>query len=598
MKRISHLSLFRRLSQFSIRRQLFILYLPVVFLSTVTIGLLLVYDSTKQLTGNYQHLAELNAQRVKSVLFDTTNTLTNTASSLSNDTHLRQLLTANYLDDQEAIVDINSYDQLDEIRNLQTSIAKLTIYTTNQTIPNYKYFQQADDTIQATAWYQRALKQPDAFLMTMPEDYKANHLSLYKTLPLPLSKETAVLEIQVDYNYLSNRLRNSSYELELQLNDDVIFYSDKINQVGEPGQLTALSEPQTSAAFLKNDGTKVLLTKSTLPMSNKEDIITIYSADTNAYRNLRANLIRWSTIVLVILITTFIIVFLFARFFTKRISQLQQAVYFASIEDYDFFQNISGEDEISQISLDFHKIIQRIKKKEEEIYRSRLAQQELLTQQQQMEFNILAGQINPHFLFNTLETIRMMALTSGNSDVVYAIKLLAKSMRYTLEAHGTKRTSLEESLDAVHVYVKIQRMRFGDRVNFSYSVSNEIDQKEVQILPLLIQPLVENAISHGLEGITYPGFVRLTITKDGHDLVIVVQDNGSGIPPEKLEHLQQKIKTPSTHAKKNIGLANVNHRVKMFYGPEYGLTIESVLGSGTQVTLRIHDLSQDSFSPR
>ncbi|OTE83923.1 hypothetical protein B1K96_38670, partial [Escherichia coli] len=73
----------------------------------------------------------------------------------------------------------------------------------------------------------------------------------------------------------------------------------------------------------------------------------------------------------------------------------------------------------------------------------RLAQQELLTQQQQMEFNILAGQINPHFLFNTLETIRMMALTSGNSDVVYAIKLLAKSMRYTLEAHGTKRTSLE-----------------------------------------------------------------------------------------------------------------------------------------------------------
>lgn len=332
-------------------------------------------------------------------------------------------------------------------------------------------------------------------------------------------------------------------------------------------------------------------------MSNKEDIITIYSADTNAYSNLHANLIRWSTIVLVILITTFIIVFLFARFFTKRISQLQQAVYFASIEDYDFFQNISGEDEISQISLDFHKIIQRIKKKEEEIYRSRLAQQELLTQQQQMEFNILAGQINPHFLFNTLETIRMMALTSGNSDVVYAIKLLAKSMRYTLEAHGTKRTSLEESLDAVHVYVKIQRMRFGDRVNFSYSVSNEIDQKEVQILPLLIQPLVENAISHGLEGITYPGFVRLTITKDGHDLVIVVQDNGSGIPPEKLEHLQQKIKTPSTHAKKNIGLANVNHRVKMFYGPEYGLTIESVLGSGTQVTLRIHDLSQDSSSP-
>ncbi|MBO0425180.1 MULTISPECIES: sensor histidine kinase [unclassified Enterococcus] len=591
-------SFVKHLNQFSIRRQLFIIYLPIIILSTVTIGLMLVWDSTKQLTGNYQHLTELNAQRVKSILFDTTNTLTNSASTLSNDTHLRTILTTAFSEEQEAVDTISEYERIDEIRSLQTSIADLTIYTTNETIPDYKFFRQADDAIKESLWYQRAMKQPDAFLMTSEQEGEMNRLTLYKNLPLPLSEERAVLAIQVDYNYLSNRLRNSSYKLELQLNDDVNFYSDTINQVGEPIRFSSDSELSTADTFLKKNDDRFLIAKSTLPMSNKEDIITIYSADTNAYRNLRTNLIRWSTIVLVILITTFIIVFLFARFFTKRISQLQQAVYFASIEDYDFFQNISGEDEISQISLDFHKIIQRIKKKEEEIYRSRLAQQELLTQQQQMEFNILAGQINPHFLFNTLETIRMMALTSGNSDVVYAIKLLAKSMRYTLEAHGTKRTSLEESLDAVHVYVKIQRMRFGDRVNFSYSVSNEIDQKEVQILPLLIQPLVENAISHGLEGITYPGFVRLTITKDGHDLVIVVQDNGSGIPPEKLEHLQQKIKTPSTHAKKNIGLANVNHRVKMFYGPEYGLTIESVLGSGTQVTLRIHDLSQDSFSPR
>lgn len=593
MKNIRHLSIFRRLSQFSIRRQLFIVYLPVIFLSTVAIGLFLVFDSTRQLTANYQHLAELNVQRVKSVLFDTTNTLNNTASSLSNDTHLRQFLTTNYETDISAIADIANYDQLDEIKKMQTSIANITIYTTNRSIPNYTYFQQVDDATRETIWYQKALVQPDAFLMTLPEESNVNRLHLYKSLPLPLSTETAVLDIQIDYNYLSNRLRNSSYELELQLNDDPIFYSDKISQVGEIGQLTNLANTQPATFFLNSNQNKILLTKSTLMMNNKEDVITIYAADTKAYSNLQANLIRWSTIVLVILIATFMIVYLFARFFTKRISQLQQAVYFAAIEDYDFFQNISGEDEISQISLDFHKIIQRIKTNEEEIYRSRLTQQELLNQQQQMEFNILAGQINPHFLFNTLETIRMMALTSGNSDVVYAIKLLAKSMRYTLEAHGTQLTSLEESLDAVHVYVKIQRMRFGNRVNFSYSVSNEINQKDMQILPLLVQPLVENAISHGLEGLTYPGFVRLTITKENHDVLIVVQDNGTGITLEKLELLQRKIAIPSTHAKKNIGLANVNHRVKMFYGPDYGLTIESIFGSGTQVILKIHDLTID-----
>src|SRR5699024_7472683 len=121
-----------------------------------------------------------------------------------------------------------------------------------------------------------------------------------------------------------------------------------------------------------------------------------------------------------VLLITFLIVLLFARFFTNRIQQLQQAVKHASIEDYDFFQNINGDDEISQISRDFHIIIQRIKRKEEEIFQARISEQELLTQQQQMEFSILAGQINPHFLFNTLETIRMTALISGNTDVAYA----------------------------------------------------------------------------------------------------------------------------------------------------------------------------------
>lgn len=356
-------SFVKHLNQFSIRRQLFIIYLPIIILSTVTIGLMLVWDSTKQLTGNYQHLTELNAQRVKSILFDTTNTLTNSASTLSNDTHLRTILTTSFSEEQEAADTISEYERIDEIRSLQTSIADLTIYTTNETIPDYKFFRQADDAIKESLWYQRAMKQPDAFLMTSEQEGEMNRLTLYKNLPLPLSEESAVLAIQVDYNYLSNRLRNSSYKLELQLNDDANFYSDTINQVGEPIRFSSDSELSTADTFLKKNDDRFLIAKSTLPMSNKEDIITIYSADTNAYRNLRTNLIRWSTIVLVILITTFIIVFLFARFFTKRISQLQQAVYFASIEDYDFFQNISGEDEISQISLDFHKIIQRIKKK-------------------------------------------------------------------------------------------------------------------------------------------------------------------------------------------------------------------------------------------
>lgn len=578
-------SIFRKLSQFSIRKQLFIIYIPLVFLSTVLIGLYLVVDSTKQLTANYQYLADLNAQRVKSVLFDTTNTLYNTVFSLSNDMELRDLLSEEFATDLEAMKVIDDYDAVEEARSRQTAISKLTIFSTNASLPDYRFIQAANEDIQQTAWYQQAMNQSSAFLLTLPDEYGANRLSLIKSLPLPLSDEKAVLTIQLDYNYLRNRLRNSTYYLELQLNDDPLFYSDQIQHVGTPLSLT------TDAAVQPAHNKSAIVSSKSLAFNNQDDIIHIYSADFEAYLNLKSNLTRWGSIVAVVLSVTFLVIILFARFFTNRIHQLQQAVSHASIEDYDFFQNINGEDEISQISLDFHVIIQRIKKNEEEIFQARLSEQELLTQQQQMEFSILAGQINPHFLFNTLETIRMTALMAGNTDVAYAIRLLATSMRNTLKTHGTQLVSLEEDLDALHVYVKIQRLRFGDRVNFSYSVANDIDQAKKILLPLMIQPLIENSITHGLESITYPGYVRLNAVKDGEDIIITIQDNGSGIPEGDLMQLQEKIKKPSTKSQKNIGLANVNHRAKLFYGENYGLTISSVENIGTTVILRIRDRS-------
>ena len=577
-------SIFRKLSQFSIRKQLFIIYIPLVFLSTVLIGLYLVVDSTKQLTANYQYLADLNAQRVKSVLFDTTNTLYNTVFSLSNDTELRDLLSDEFATDLDAMKVIDDYDAVEEARSRQTAISKLTIFSTNASLPDYRFIQAANEEVQQTAWYQQAMSQSSAFLLTLPDEYGANRLSLIKSLPLPLSEEKAVLTIQLDYNYLRNRLRNSTYYLELQLNDDPLFYSDQIQHVGTPLSLT------TDTASQPAHDKRAIVSSKSLSFNNQDDIIHIYSADFEAYANLRSNLTRWGSIVAVVLSVTFLVIILFARFFTNRIHQLQQAVFHASIEDYDFFENINGEDEISQISLDFHVIIQRIKKNEEDIFQARLSEQELLTQQQQMEFSILAGQINPHFLFNTLETIRMTALMAGNTDVAYAIRLLATSMRNTLKTQGTQLVSLEEDLDALHVYVKIQRFRFGDRVNFSYSVANDIDQTKNILLPLLIQPLIENSITHGLENIMHSGYIRLNAVKDDGDIIITIQDNGSGIPEHDLLRLQEKIKEPSTKSQKNIGLANVNHRAKLFYGESYGLTISSVENIGTTVVLRIRDL--------
>lgn len=593
MKRF-FMRLSQRLSSVSIQKQLFIIYVPLIFLATVVIGTFLVYDSTQQLMQNYKHLAALNTQRAKSTVFNTTNTFLNTSTTLSNDLNLRDLLTTNYQTEKEAIIAINNYLVLDDIRDLQPSMSTIKIYVTNESIPNYKYFTQIDKNIEKTDWYQKAYKQSSAFWVTMPDEKTPNHLFLFKSLPLPLSNEKAILALQLDYNFLSNQLRTSAYDLELQLNNDSLFYNDELKQVGNAPSFKIEKSINPTESMQETEGPLAIVAVNSLKLLNSSDRIYFYSIDHQAYNSLKKNVFRWGSIVLVILLATLFIIILFARFFSNRIHKLQSAVYYASIEQYDQLQNVSGKDEVSKISLDFHKIIHHIHQKEEEIYRSKMLEQELLNKQQQMDYKLLASQINPHFLFNTLETIRMMSLKAGNSDAAYAIKLLGKSIRYTLEVHGTKLTTLEKSLEFVHTYVRIQRMRFGERVNYSYTVDNAINEKEVQMLPLLIQPLIENSISHGLEGLTSNGKIELSVQKKNDDIEIQIKDNGIGIPPEELQLLQQKILESSSNSKESIGLSNVNHRVKMYYGDAYGLTIKSTVGEGTTVFLLIKNISQET----
>ena len=142
-------------------------------------------------------------------------------------------------------------------------------------------------------------------------------------------------------------------------------------------------------------------------------------------------------------------------------------------EDYDFKEMVRGEDELSEAFSDLEVMVQNIKEKDAQMYKVLLKEQELTNEQQKMEFKMLASQINPHFLYNTLETIRMKAYTVGDREVATAIKLLGKSMRYVLENNGTAFTALKEELDYIEIYMKIQKLRFTDKFDY------ELDRKSV-----------------------------------------------------------------------------------------------------------------------
>jgi two-component system sensor histidine kinase YesM len=231
-----------------------------------------------------------------------------------------------------------------------------------------------------------------------------------------------------------------------------------------------------------------------------------------------------------------------------------------------------------------------------EVYIEKLQKEMLFSRQKEMQLKILSSQINPHFLYNTLETIRMMALSKGEEEISATIKMLSRILRQSLSsAQGT--VPLETELERVRDYLGIQKLRFGERINFSIDVEEETKplMERIYILPLLIQPLVENSFVHGLEKkdgrARGEGRVLIRVKVQGESLVVEVTDNGAGLDAEGMERVREELgrslDAQTVCGGERIGLANVNQRIKLFYGADYGLELSPSPNGGLSVRMRV-----------
>lgn len=218
-------------------------------------------------------------------------------------------------------------------------------------------------------------------------------------------------------------------------------------------------------------------------------------------------------------------------------------------------------------------------------------EQEILKRQVYMK--ALQNQINPHFLYNSLECIRGQALSYGISEIADVTQVLSKFFRYNISAKSDVVT-LKEELENIEDYMKIQQYRFKER--FSLEVCLEESEKNLlqAILPkLTLQPVVENAIIHGFADRVKGNNIIIKIIKTSKHLSIVVSDNGKGMNEGTLKRLNHELMYPlyleESGEKKNNGIAlgNVNRRLKLFFGEEYGMTVSSVEGAGTDVEIFI-----------
>lgn len=245
--------------------------------------------------------------------------------------------------------------------------------------------------------------------------------------------------------------------------------------------------------------------------------------------------------------------------------------------------DLKGCAEITELGNEFTGMLDDIDKLNRKIFQSAMDLYEMKVQKQEAELAYLRSQIDPHFLYNTLEVMRKMALEKDSPEIAQMAVDMGNIFRYN--AKGEDEVTLEEEIVIIKSYIRIQQMRFAGKIDVFYYIPEEVLQ--LRVIKMLLQPIVENSIFHGLEPKNQKGSLYIGARREEDNLVITVKDDGVGIAKEQLDELQRELSDENADTRKHVGTLNTNARMKLCYGREYGISIESCPEDGTTVILKL-----------
>lgn len=312
----------------------------------------------------------------------------------------------------------------------------------------------------------------------------------------------------------------------------------------------------------------------------------IYTETTN-FENIKAGLDKKNRMMVTTCLITLLIVILISAFLTTRavksvtVPVRKLCAQTSRVAKGDFTANtkIESVGEIALLTRNFNDMTQEIGHLIEDIKRNK-------ENIHIIEMKLLQAQINPHFLYNTLDTIVWLAEEKKTKEVVSIVTYLSDFFHTTLSKGKDFITIQEEELH-VSSYMKIQKFRYQDVMDYEIHIDKELYP---YIIPkLMLQPLAENALLHGVRNKRGGGHIYITGIKDNDNIIFKVKDDGRGMKPEELEKLNQGIKNNKLDTTDNsgFGIVNVNQRIQNYYGSNYGISYESEFGKGTTVTIII-----------
>lgn len=573
-------------SGMKLRYRMFLVYIFGGALPIALIGIFLVKGNAEILIRQAEEREKTEMELIVRQVSDLTETVDIVSRQFYFDSKLEEIAQKEYVRYKDMVDDFREYTDFMTYSRYYDSIEWINVYMDNQTLKGNARFVRLTDELRSSEWYRSVSEKKGKSVWRYRKIPASRGSALCSHRFLRTKKGGAVgaLAVYVKPERLSELLQERTQDCFIVLNSDTVISETQKELDGE--NILQILPGSDSELVQKNifiGEKEYVMTCRTHRMRDSDDYLQVVSF--RSYQNILSEVIRqsrtgiWLFAVSIVFAATMIM--LYTRSYSNRVECFLEQMKKVASGNFELEEKLGGRDEIGILYDYLGTMIYQIQKLLAEIYRERIHAEQLKTCQKDVEFKMLASQINPHFLYNTLETIRMKARRSGQEEIEELVKMLAKILRSSLKA-GSSDVTLASELELVRCYLKIQQSRFGDRIQYEISAQEGLD--EYMLMPLLLQPIVENSIIHGLEGKEGTGSVRLTACRrDGH-VVITVFDNGLGMSEEKLEKLRNSLNVYKEDGR-HIGIGNVHQRVRLRYGSEFGLTVDSCEGCWTKVEI-------------
>lgn len=582
-----------------IRTMLLLSYFVIILFCIALIGTASFYISYNSMA---ERVETASSQIVRQIEFN-----------MDNDFHnKRNLLLAPYYT-QEYIDNINAYPTMDNQNKFlfRQKLGDLFLKSFNITpIPDFIRFQiyysdgellnSSDNTsfgspsqVLNAEWFKQTIAKDGLvnFFSSPSVSGQEESSTAYSTSLLirDFSNPTGFIVVRADYNY--GLFKGIGQRADLTKNSRFLILNDINNPIFDSADGHAADMDAQALSEIKGDGGKfwtgsgdqtMLVSytrsqysnwKTVLIMPKKEIFSSLDSIKTTAI---------WTA--LAAFLVTAVLSLLFGRSITNPILDLYKTVNHIKRGDFSVRVDIKRKDEIGRIAMNFNAMQDELQKQIETkyVYQIKL---------QQVELAMLYSQINPHFLYNTLDSIKAMADYHNVEEVGQMAQSLADMFRY-----NTKNTdevvTLQEELVQIEAYINIQSIRFEGKIDYRVDIEDEL--YHFPMLKMTLQPLVENAVFHGIERKRGKGIIHLKAWREGDWTYIQVKDDGVGISEKRLEQILASLRQPLyqeeyklSAASGGIGVQNVYARYTIRYGEQFQFSIESRKGIGTEVTLKL-----------